>query len=225
MNLNTARFAPGIDPWHSFHPVTSFPTSQSFLMHSLLAKRDSKVCRCNLPTFRNFRFDDDGIAVLNSRPIRNLRFTIRARRIAKGSRVSSRENRDRDRLDWIIRQSGWLRGGRLVTRRVMRSASCGRDPPANDKYTSKKKIGRGSAQKGRVSAGFEECSPESSRYLGIARPSCGNRVIPGILLQLHPSVTLARTFFYSFLVASSVSTVSSPFFGNRPEDPTRTKSV
>lgn len=224
MNLSTARFAPGTDPWHSFHPVTSFPTSQSFLMHSILAKRDSKVCRCNLPTFRNFRFDDDGIAVLNSD-----RYAIYVSQyehaVTRKGRGSSRENRDRDRLDWIIRQSGWLRGGRLVTRRVMRSASCGRDSPANDKYTSKKKSGRGSAQKRRVSAGFEECSAESSRYLGIARPSCGNRVIPGILLQLHPSVTLARTFFYSFLVASSVSTVSSPFVGNRPEDPTRTKSV
>lgn len=70
--------------------------------------------------------------------------------------------------------------------------------PANDRHTSKKGNGKG-PQKGRVAAGSEKRSAvKSLRYLGIARPSCGNRVIPGILFQLYPSVTLAHTLPFFF---------------------------
>jgi len=68
---------------------------------------------------------------------------------------------------------------------------------------------------------------ESSRYLGIARPSCGDRVIPGILLQLRPSVTHARTG--SVLFFPPRCRLRLRFFsGNRESprgDPTRTESA
>lgn len=118
-------------------------------MHSLLLNATRKFVDVIYGTFCNFRFDDDSIAVLNSD--RYAIYVLQYEHAVSRKGRSSRENRDRDCLDWIIRQSGWLRGERLVTRWMMRGASCGRDPPANDKYTSRKKSGRDSAQKRRVS--------------------------------------------------------------------------
>jgi len=68
---------------------------------------------------------------------------------------------------------------------------------------------------------------ESSRYLGIARPSCGDRVIPGILLQLRPSVTHARTSTVLFFPPCCRLRLHF-FTGNRDSargDPTRTESA
>lgn len=106
MNLSTARFAPTTD-LAAFTRLPAFQRRKLFKCVRF-SKRDSKVCRCNLRTFCNFRSDDDGIAVFNSD-----RYAIYVsqyeRAVSRKSRFS-RGNRDRDRLDWIIRQSGWLRG-------------------------------------------------------------------------------------------------------------------